>query len=150
MDLDRIARYVPDLCKAIHLICGPAAMIASLREGLASLGVPADRIRFEAFESAVAAASRVAVPGGETWGLTLARSGRTVRVSAPATLLDAAEAEGVAIDSLCRAGQCGTCRTRLLSGRVEGAGTALSSADREAGWVLPCVSVPRSDCTLDA
>ena len=44
MDPQKIARYVPDPAKAIHLICGPAPMIASLREGLASLGVPEDRI----------------------------------------------------------------------------------------------------------
>ena len=34
-------------------------------------------------------------------------------------MLEAAEAAGVAIPSLCRAGVCGTCRTRVSDGEVD-------------------------------
>jgi ferredoxin-NADP reductase len=149
MDALKIARYVPDPAKAIHLICGPAPMIASLREGLASLGVPADRIRFEAFEAAVASASDTVDDGG-TYEVSFSRSGEATTVSGGTSLLDAAEAAGAHVDSMCRAGTCGTCKTRLLSGRVEDGGTALTPADRQEGWVLPCVARPRSNCEVDA
>ncbi len=149
MDARKIARYVPDPAKAIHLICGPGPMIESLREGLASLGVPADRIRFEAFEAAVASASET-VDDGATYEVSFARTGGVTTVSGGTSLLDAAEAAGAPVDSMCRAGTCGTCRTRLVSGRVEGEGTALRKEDREAGWILPCVSFARGNCELDA
>ena len=149
MDPQKIARYVPDPAKAIHLICGPAPMIASLREGLASLGVPEDRIRFEAFEAAVASASGEA-DDGATYEVSFSRSGGATTISGGTSLLDAAEAAGAPVDSMCRAGTCGTCRTRLVSGRVEGEGTALRPDDRKAGWILACVSYPRSNCDLDA
>lgn len=149
MDAQKIARYVPDPAKAIHLICGPAPMIESLREGLVSLGVPDDRIRFEAFEAAVASASD-AVDDGSTYEVSFSRSGGATTVSGGTSLLDAAEAAGAPVDSMCRAGSCGTCKTRLVSGRIEGEGRALRPEDRKAGWVLACVSYPRSDCTLDA
>lgn len=149
MDATLISRCVPDPGKAIHLICGPGPMIESLRETLAGLGVPDDRIRFEAFEAAVATASD-AVADGSTYELRFARSGGSTTVAGGTTLLDAAEAAGAPVDSMCRAGTCGTCRTRLVAGKVEGEGKALKPKDRESGWVLTCVSYPRSDCTLDA
>lgn len=148
MDAPQIARCVPDAGKAIHLICGPGPMIESLQEALGGLGVPPDRIRFEAFESAVATASE-AVADGSTWEIRFAQSGSSTTVAGGTTLLDAAEVAGAPIDSMCRAGTCGTCRTRLVSGKVEGEGKALKQKDREAGWVLTCVACPRSDCTLD-
>ena len=124
-------------------------MIESLREGLASLGVPDDRIRFEAFEAAVASASD-AVDDGATYEVSFSRSGGATTVSGGTSLLDAAEAAGAPVDSMCRAGTCGTCKTRLVSGRVEGEGKALRPEDRKAGWILACVSYPRSNCSLDA
>ncbi len=148
MDAPQIARCVPDAGKAIHLICGPGPMIESLQVALKGLGVPPDRIRFEAFESAVATASE-SVADGSTWEVRFAQSGSSTTVPGGTTLLDAAEAAGAPIDSMCRAGTCGTCRTRLVSGKVEGEGKALKPKDREAGWVLACVACPRSDCTLD-
>ncbi len=149
MDAGRIVRYVPDPEKAIHMICGPAPMIASLREALAGLGVPPERIRFEAFEAAVASASGAAADEAPH-EVRFARSGLATTVTGATSLLDAAEGAGVEIESMCRAGNCGTCRTRLLSGKVRDPGTALGADERDEGWVLPCVSRAEEDCVLDA
>lgn len=149
MDAERVARYVPDPAGAIHLICGPASMTASLREGLSRLGVPPERIRFEAFEAAVASAAEAAA-GGAEHEVRFARSGLSRRVPAATCLLEVAEDAGAPVESMCRGGSCGTCRTRLLSGRVHDAGTALTAQERAAGWVLPCVARAADDCELDA
>lgn len=149
MDAERVARYVPEPAQAIHLICGPGPMIDSLREGLARLGVPPERIRFEAFEAAAASVSEAAA-GGVDHEVRFARSGISRRVSAASSLLEAAEDAGAPIESMCRGGSCGTCRTRLLSGSVHAAGTALTPDERARGWVLPCVARAAADCELDA
>jgi ferredoxin len=78
-----------------------------------------------------------------------ARSSREVPVAAGQSLLDAAEAGGVAIDSLCRAGVCGTCRTRVMEGDVHCESTALDDNDREQGYVLACVARAESDCVVE-
>ncbi len=66
-------------------------------------------------------------------------------------LLDFAEAHGLVLDNACREGYCGTCKVRLLSGQVEMASQdGLEPADREQGYILPCVAVPLSDLVLDA
>lgn len=65
------------------------------------------------------------------------------------TLLEAAEAAGVSLESLCRAGICGTCRTRVTSGEVECTSDALSAEERADGFVLACVATAHSNCTID-
>ena len=50
--------------------------------------------------------------------MTFARSGKSAPVPADQTVLEAAEALGVAINYDCRAGICGQCKTKLLAGRV--------------------------------
>ena len=83
-------------------------------------------------------------------GLRFERSGSATTVEANQTMLEAAEACGVAIPSLCRAGVCGTCRTQVLSGDVQCASQMLDEQDRQDGFVLACVTKIKSDCTIDA
>ena len=67
------------------------------------------------------------------------------------TVLDAALGAGVPIDHQCRAGECGRCRCRLLSGDVRQLPAmpgALEEADRSRGWILACRSVPITDVTI--
>lgn len=75
-------------------------------------------------------------------------SRKAVTVVAGQTILDAAEAAEVQVLSLCRAGVCGTCRVRVTDGDVDCPSDALPAEDLEQGFVLACVSTPRSDCTV--
>jgi ferredoxin-NADP reductase len=146
-----LAEHVPDAAHAIAMLCGPGEMVADLRDMLRGAGVPDAQVRFEIFQqkSAIGAAAQPAEPASAPT-LTLSRTRRTVRVASGQTLLDAAEGAGAPIPSLCRAGVCGTCRTRLLAGDAPCASDALDARDREAGYVLPCVTWARGDCTLEA
>ncbi len=56
----------------------------------------------------------------------------------------------VEIPNLCRAGTCGTCRTRLVSGDVECTADVMDDEDRRGGYVFPCVAWAKSDCALEA
>ena len=82
--------------------------------------------------------------------MNCSKTGRTVPIEAGQTLLEAAEAGGVPIEFVCRAGICGTCRTRIIDGDVECTSDALSASERASGIVLACVSRARSNCTVDA
>jgi glycine betaine catabolism B len=153
IDARFISESVPDPTTALFFICGPLAMIDAVRECLAGLGVAADRVRYEAFEAAAAVAANAArgrAPGEAPGRLRLAVSGHETDLDPSETLLDAAERAGGRIASFCRAGICGTCRTRLVSGEVRCTAEALSSQDRESGYVLPCVAWAAGDCVLEA
>ena len=147
----------PDIVHAICLLCGPPPMLDATTALLAKMGVPKPQISFEIFQAAVAASAGgpppvEASPAQEAvaHGLRFERSGSATTVDANQTMLEAAEACGVAIPSLCRAGVCGTCRTQVLSGDVQCASQMLDEQDRQDGFVLACVTKIKSDCTIDA
>ena len=88
-----------------------------------------------------------------TFELSLLPSGRQLKVMADETLLNAAIREGVGLPYGCRDGACGSCKSKLLEGRVIH-GThqqkALSSAEEAAGLILTCCAKPLSDCVVEA
>jgi ferredoxin len=54
------------------------------------------------------------------------------------------------IPSLCRGGSCGTCRVKLISGKVDQDTTkARTAADDAAGRILTCSARALSDIVLD-
>ena len=77
---------------------------------------------------------------------------RIVAVRQGETLLDAGLREGIALPFDCRNGGCGECKATLRSGSVDfGAYQpgVLTSEERAAGKVLPCVCTPREDTELE-
>lgn len=69
-------------------------------------------------------------------------------------LLKAAIEQGVDYPHNCRVGVCGSCKTRLVSGRVSPmvdlALSPLSNEEIEAGYVLACQAKVRSDLVVEA
>jgi len=67
------------------------------------------------------------------------------------SLLELAEEKGIDIESACRQGFCGTCKTRLLSGEVDMEVTdGLEDEDFKQNMILPCVARPKSNIALEA
>ena len=135
-------------------ICGPPPMMNAVTDGLAQWGVPEDDVHFEAFGPASvkkkpADENKKDTSVAAAVAVTFARSQKTVAWDgAEASLLDFAEANGIAMDSGCRAGNCGSCITALKSGKVEYLNEPGSMP--ETGSCLTCVSIPQGDVTLDA
>lgn len=156
IDARLLASTAPDVRHAVSMICGPQTMIDGLTRTLLDMSVPKDQVRSELFEAAVAASAKGAAtepatsPGtAECYQLRDRRSSRSVPVARGQTLLEAADANGLEIPSLCRAGVCGTCRTRVVEGDVTCDGGVLDDDDRASGYVLACVASPRSDCVIE-
>jgi ferredoxin-NADP reductase/MOSC domain-containing protein YiiM len=132
-------------------VCGPPSMMDSIIGDLEAWGVSADRLHTEAFGPATIQRS---VRGPATqpdcgFEVTFARSGVTAqwnRCESP--LLELAEEHSVAIDFGCRAGSCGTCVTRLVSGAVRY--LHQPNAPLHDGEILPCIAVPIEPIALDA
>ena len=126
-------------------------MMDAITQGLEAWGVPAERVHFEAFgpatvKRAVRGSARQPDCGID---VTFARSGVTAlwnRCDAP--LLELAEEHAVAIEFGCRAGSCGTCVTRVLSGAVRY--LHAPNAPLAPGEALPCIAVPVEPLVLDA
>ncbi len=85
--------------------------------------------------------------------ITLQPSGLAFDVHSDETILAAAIRQGVGLPYGCKDGACGSCKSRLLAGRVlHGAHQlkALTAAEEDAGLVLTCCATPQGDCTLEA
>lgn len=155
-----LTTMVPDAVHAVCLICGPQPMMDAMTALLASLGVPKGQIRFEVFQAAIAASTNPAATAAGAAAaepqpaalhdVTFTRGGQRAAIAGDQTLLEAAERCGADIPSLCRAGVCGTCRTRVLEGEAHCSSSVLDDDERAAGWVLPCVTHVSSDCRVDA
>jgi CDP-4-dehydro-6-deoxyglucose reductase len=85
--------------------------------------------------------------------ITVQPAGATFSVARDEAILPAAIRQGVGLPYGCRDGACGSCKSRLLSGRViHGAHQlkALSPAEEEAGQILTCCATPQTDCVVEA
>jgi len=80
-------------------------------------------------------------------------SQREFAVERDERILAAAIRQGIGLPYGCRDGACGSCKSRLLEGRViHGAHQqkALSAAEEAAGWILTCCATPQTDCVVEA
>jgi uncharacterized protein len=153
IDVDLLRRVLPSN-NYEFFICGPPAMMESISASLRDWAVGDSDIRVEAFGSA-SVKSRISVPGvaqnreSRSAQVVFARCAVTANwTEGDGSLLDIAEANGVRIDSGCRAGNCGTCETAIRSGEVRH--PIVTGFRSREGCCLPCVAVPQGSVVLDA
>lgn len=142
----------------VHL-CGPAPMMQDLIGCLTELGVPREAIRTEAFvsgrsketrrEKAHAIAVAAAAAGVTEFMIGTVGGAPAFPCSPGQSVLDAANAVGVALPQSCGEGACGTCRVRVFSGAYETDDRGMFSADElAAGWRLACQTLPTEDLVI--
>ncbi len=88
-----------------------------------------------------------------TFKVTVQPAGVAFDVARDEPILAAAIRAGIGLPYGCRDGACGSCKSRLLDGRViHGAHQVrtLPPDEEAAGWVLPCCATPQTDCVIEA
>lgn len=149
---DLIREIAGDVSACTFYLCGPNVMYHFVREELTKLGVPRRAIRQEVEVIPADPTQFAGWPEGVdacTFYTIALPDGRTLRARATDTILKSLEDAGIVVPSLCRSGECSTCRTKLLSGTVFHPGTELlRKADMRFGYIHPCVTYPLSDLEL--
>ena len=139
-------------------LCGPSSFLQSMRDGLRSWGVPAERVHMEVFGELEAITPGMAQvdhhprlpegPPGPGPQVSFARSGIDVSWDPKfSSLLELAEACDVPVRWSCRTGVCHTCMTGLIGGQVTYSPEPLEKP--APGNVLVCCSRPSADVVLD-
>lgn len=175
-----IVRSVPDIARRRVHVCGPPEMMEAVKAVLLDLGVPQDKIKTEAFgpakgaapaspapapaspapaQAAPAQAAAASPPSADAAPVApsaqvevqFKKSGKTGPLAPDQSVLEAAEAIGVAIDFQCRIGICGTCVVPLLEGTVTMAEeSGLKPEDKARGIILACQAKSPAALVVDA
>ncbi len=148
-ELDAIGAFEGE--EACFFVCGPLGMMDEARAALLSRGVPAARLKEERFVS-IADGQSTAEESSESQevGFIILGTKKSVFVRPGQTILEAGLDEGLELPNSCTVGGCGTCRVKLVSGKVSMAEpNCLDSDERAQGYVLACCSKPLSPCVLE-
>ncbi|WP_375385101.1 2Fe-2S iron-sulfur cluster-binding protein [uncultured Microbacterium sp.] len=127
-------------------ICGPETFMATARQALGS--TPTHRVHLEQFTSIEGdpfELEEVATDAATGLNAEVTLDGQTHSVQWPAeaTLVDVLLSRGIRVPYSCREGDCGSCMSKLVRGRVEMACTdALEEEDIEDGFILACQARP--------
>ena len=136
-----LLQQVPDLASRTVMTCGPAPYMDLVEREVKALGVT--RFFKEQFFTPVAEAV--------TSGLKFTKLQPAKEFYAPVgtTLLDALESNKVPVTVACRAGVCGCCKTKVVSGDYTVSSTmTLTDAEIAEGYVLACSCHPQGDLVL--
>lgn len=139
LDLPAIVRRAPG--NAAVYCCGPEPLLTAVEKTVASredLVLHVERF----------AARPLEVPDHDaaTFTVRLARSGLSVQVPHDRSILQSIEEAGIQVPQSCLEGVCGSCETKVLSGKIEHRDSILSPREREASSsMFICVSRAASD-----
>ena len=129
-----LEQLCPDIATRTVMTCGPAPYMKAVKQLSQDLGVPAERFHQEQFQ--VIADND---ENGNMLKLTTNTPLHTYHAPVGATLLFAMEQNKLPIQAACRAGVCGCCKTRILSGDYTTTSTMTLTPDEIAqGYVLAC------------
>lgn len=152
-----ITKYAPKDRAYSVFMCGPEAMYRFAEKELEKLGLDRKHIRRELLGVTKKVWEKEDYPKefkGKTFSAVIRQGSQeyTISVSADETVLAAIERAGIAAPSRCRSGECGWCRSKLISGDVYV--PAENDEDRRAsdkanGYIHPCATFALSDLVIE-
>ena len=153
---DLIKKYAPENEEYSVYLCGPEAMYRFLKPEIAKLGLPERLFRRKMIDVTKEVWNCPGYPTdckGKSFNVTVKQGASEYKIKAAAEepVLVAIERAGIKAPSRCRSGECGWCRSRLLSGTVyiPEENELRRWADVKYGYIHPCSSFPTSDLVIE-
>lgn len=148
---DLIRRYAPS--EYSLFICGPEGLYRHMETVVSEIGLPKRRVRREILGVTGKMISAISDSPEVFYNLKVLQGPYSydIPASSKETLLVAMERSGIVAPAKCRSGECGWCRSKLLSGTVfiPPQNDFRRHMDRETDHIHPCVSFPTSDIVLE-
>ncbi len=143
---DIIKKYAPQGNYSIF-VCGPGGLYKFLETELPKLQIERKYIRFEVFSS-----GKKVEEEPRDYSITVNNRGNesVIKASSNETVLCAFERAGIEVPARCHTGECGFCRSKLVSGKVyipEGEDKR-RVADMQFNFIHPCCCYPESDLVI--
>lgn len=151
---DLIRSRVHDTPYSVFL-CGPEQMVRFMDEEIVKLGLERKYVRHELHGELLLPTEQPDYPGKacDTVRITVHCLGAVTRIEGAASesVLRALEKNGIRSPSRCRSGECGFCRSRLISGKVyiPKSMDHRRRADSKYGYIHPCCTYPLGDIAIE-
>lgn len=118
--------------------CGPGGFMQACAQ--AAEHWPSGTVHFEHFKAPERSSGEQAANDAlDSFTVRIASTGQEIEVTKEESIADALAQAGVAIETSCCAGLCGTCKVRYLEGEVEHNDYILSDEEK-TGYLTACVS----------
>lgn len=137
-------------------VSGPSALHEHIRKELPVLNKERKDVRFETLECEGDISKTFIYPEdaiGKTYKIKVLQGPNTYTIEAKAseTILVALERAGIKAPSKCRGGECGWCRSKLVSGNVFSniKQDQRRYIDKEFNYIHPCSCYPIANCTIE-
>ncbi len=143
---DIIKKYAPGENYSIF-VCGPGGMYKYLETELPKLEKEKKYIRFEVFSSGKKADEE---PREFSIKVINRAKESVIKANSNETVLCAFERAGIEVPARCHTGECGFCRSKLVSGKIyipEGEDRR-RIADMQFSFIHPCCCYPESDLVV--
>ena len=135
-----------NLQNADYYLCGPDGMMQGVILALDQLKVEHKKIHMENYVVQIIDEDEEIENAERNVTIFIKGEKHNVKVKPSESIMEKAFQLGLEIPSSCQHGECGTCRARLLSGKLKLVSqTTLSEEDIENGYCLTCVGYPASD-----
>ena len=151
-----IKKYAPEGEDYSVFLCGPEGMYKFLKPEIAKLGLPERLFRRKLIDVTKSVWESEGYPAecrDKTFELTVRQGDKEYKIpcSANEPVLVAIERAGIKAPSRCRSGECGWCRSKLVSGTyfVPAENEMRRWADKEYGYIHPCSTFATSDMFLE-
>ena len=152
---ERIRELAGDPADKTYYVCGPPGLYRFLQGQLESFELPPGAVRQEhcgEVEDVSAGPEYPLESANGVFTVKVHQSDGDCRIPARASesVLVALERAGLAPPAQCRSGDCGYCRSRILSGRIYvlPQSDGRREADRKFGYFHPCSSYPLTDLEI--
>ena len=137
-------QVAPDITHRRVMTCGPAPYMDWVEQYCREHAVPSDHFQKEQFRT-----SDEAIDSSNELTMTISHPLRSVKVPVGTSLLFALEQHKVPVMAACRAGVCGSCKTRILHGDYTTTSTmTLTPEEIAQGYVLACSCQLQGDVQL--
>ena len=137
-------------------VCGPEAMYKFLKGELDKLGLPKKNIRCEMLGVTRKIADAEGFPAeakGKEFSIKVRQGAGEydIKASSEEPILVAVERAGITAPSRCRSGECGWCRSKVISGTYYAPAENENRrwADVKWDYIHPCASFPTSDMVIE-
>lgn len=142
IDKELLDKYIEE--ESSFFVCGPISIYERMNEVLKEYNIPVKYIRHDAF------LSEMDIYKEEDYNVKILTHNEeiSIKCNGRETLLEAMEKNGVIAPSRCHVGECGFCRSKLISGKVKTFDDTIRVGDKNFNYIHPCSSYPESDIVL--